>query len=149
MTPSPYSPAVPLRTLTRTACGLIAAAFVFFSTQSLAYTGEEMLADCQAAEAFYREKPTANPYQSMRGTRCMAYIAGFVDSYAISQYLTDKIGVQLNAFCLPPDNDLTYRLVRAVLAHLEYRPPGSNTSTATLVAGALAKTFPCPEVPAK
>ena len=54
--------------------------------------------------------------------------------------------MKLNAFCLPNDPDLSMRLVRAVVIHVERVPPNTTMSTATLVAGALAKAFPCPEV---
>lgn len=108
-----------------------------------AYSGKELLEDCQAADAFYAERKGADPYQSVRGARCLAYVAGFADGYGVGDYLADKVGVRLNAICLPTDGDLSYRLVRAVLAHLDKQPPTSGASTATLVAGALAKVFPC------
>jgi len=113
------------------------------SLNALAYTGDELRGDCLAAEEFYAAKTNADPYQSIRGARCMAYVAGFADGYAVSDYLAEKVGVTLNAICLPKDKDLPYRLVRSVLAHLEHIPPNSTSSTATLVAAALAKTFPC------
>ena len=109
-----------------------------------AYSGRELLEDCQAAESFYVEKKSTDPYQSVKGARCMAYVAGFADGYGIGDYLAGKVGLQLNAICLPTDGDLQYRLVRAVLAHLEKQPPNTTADTRTLVAGALSKTFPCP-----
>jgi Rap1a immunity proteins len=115
------------------------------SLNVLAYTADELRADCLAAEDFYLQQKGGDPYQSIRGARCMAYVAGFADGYAVSDYLADRVGVRLNAFCLPPDRDLPYRMLRAVLAHLDRQPPKSDISTATLVAGALAKTFPCGE----
>lgn len=108
-----------------------------------AYTADELRGDCLAAEEFYAAKANTDPHQSIRGARCMAYVAGFADGYAVSDYLAEKVGVSLNAICLPKDKDLPYRLVRSVLSHLDKMPPDSTTSTATLVAAALAKTFPC------
>jgi hypothetical protein len=113
------------------------------SLSAHAYTADELHGDCLAAEEFYAAKANVDPYQSIRGSRCMAYVAGFADGYAVSDYLAEKVGVSLNAICLPKDKDLPYRLVRSVLAHLERTPPKSTSSTATLVAAALAKTFPC------
>jgi hypothetical protein len=76
----------------------------------------------------------------------MAYVAGFADGYGVGDFLSEKVGVKLNAICLPEESkDLTYRLVRAVLSHLERQPPNNKASTATLVAGALSKAFPCQE----
>jgi hypothetical protein len=114
-----------------------------FAVSAHAYTADELRADCLAAEDFYSEKKSSDPYQSIRGARCMAYIAGFADAFAVSDYLAEKVGIRLNAFCLPADNDMPYRMVRAVLAHLDKQPPKTQTSTATLVAGALSKSFPC------
>lgn len=109
-----------------------------------AYTGKELLADCQAAEALHLDKKASDPYQSLQGSRCMAYVSGFADGYAVTGYLADQVGVQINAFCLPAEgDDRQYRLVRAVLAHLERQPPGSDLAPRTLVAGALSKAFPC------
>ncbi len=113
------------------------------SCSAHAYSGKELFDDCLAAEALYAQKKAADPYQSMRGGRCLAYIAGFSDGYAIGDFLADKVGVQLNAWCLPKEADTSYRMVRAVLAHLEKLPPNSPINTGQLVAGALAKTFPC------
>jgi hypothetical protein len=72
-------------------------------------------------------------------------VAGFADGYAVSKHLADKVGVRLNAFCLPPDDNLPRRLVRAVLDHLERLPANGDSGTATLVAGALSRAFPCPD----
>ncbi|MGE5469878.1 MAG: Rap1a/Tai family immunity protein [Bacteroidota bacterium] len=116
-----------------------------FATAAHAYSVDELREDCQAADNFFNDKKGSDPYQSVRGTRCIAYLAGFADSYAVSDYLADKIGIKLNAFCLPNDSDLSPRLVRAVLAHLEHLPPKPTGSTAMLVASALAKSFSCPD----
>ena len=122
---------------------LLCLASAAFSFSAHAYTADELRGDCLATEEFYAAKANADPYQSIRGARCMAYVAGFADGYAVSDYLAEKVGVTLNAICLPKDKDLPYRLVRSVLAHLERTPPKSTSSTATLVAAALSKTFPC------
>ena len=108
-----------------------------------AYTNQELREDCQAAEDFYAHKKNTDIYQSVRSARCISYVAGFADGYAVSNYLAEKVDVKLNAFCLPNDGELSARLVRAVLAQLDRQPPNSTASTAMLVAGALAKTFPC------
>jgi hypothetical protein len=93
----------------------------------------------------YAKQKSSDPYQSIRSARCIAYVAGFADSYAVSEYLAGQIGIKLNAYCLPNDPDLSMRLVRAVTIHVERVPPNTTMSTATLVAGALAKAFPCAE----
>ena len=114
-----------------------------FATQAQAYSSQELREDCLAAEGFYAQKKNSDPFESIRSARCIAYVAGFADSYAVSDYLAEKVGIKLNAFCLPKDSDLPPRLVRSVLAHLDRQPPNTTASTAMLVAGALAKTFPC------
>ena len=113
------------------------------STQALAYSNQELREDCLAAENFYAQKKSTDPYQSVMSARCISYVAGFADGYAVSDYLAEKVGVKLNAFCLPTDGNLSARLVRAVLGHLDRQPPNSTASTAMLVASALANTFPC------
>lgn len=109
-----------------------------------AYSGSELLEDCQAAEAVYAQKKPSDPYQSVKAARCMSYVTGFADGYGVGDFLSGKVGVQLNALCLPKDGDVPYRLMRAVLSHLEKQPPNADAPTANLVAGALAKAFPCP-----
>lgn len=112
-----------------------------------AYTAQELLEDCRNAERLYAGEKNSDPYFSLRSGRCIAYVAGFADGYSVGDYLADKIGVRINAFCLPKDDpQLSLRLVRAVVIHVERVPPDTTMSTATLVAGALAKAFPCPEV---
>lgn len=107
-----------------------------------AYTTQELLQDCRAAETAAND-PNAPAEQVQKGERCTAYLSGFADAYAVSDYLADRVGVRLNAFCLPRQGDLLFRLVRAVVIHLERTPPNSTASPATLVAGALGKSFPC------
>lgn len=121
----------------------IFAALMAFSAH--AYNGNELLGDCRAAEEGFDGKHNSDPYQSLRSTRCLSYVSGFADGYAVGDYLAERVGVGLNAFCLPKDPDLSRRLVRAVVIHVERVPPDTGVSTATLVAGALAKAFPCPD----
>lgn len=116
-----------------------------FAGSAQAYTGQQLREDCQAADEFFAQKKSTDPYQSVKSARCLSYVAGFADGYAVSDYLADKVGVRLNAFCLPNDPDLSMRLVRAVAIHLERVPPNTTVGTANLVAGALAKAFPCSE----
>lgn len=118
---------------------------LLLSGMAHAYTAKEMLEDCKAAESMYAGEKNSDPFFAMRSGRCIAYVAGFADGYAVSDYLAEKVGVRLNAFCLPNDNDLSLRMVRAVVIHVERTPPQTTSSTATLVAGALAKSFPCTE----
>ena len=118
---------------------------LLFALPAHAYSGKELREDCTAAEGSFASKAATNPntYQSARGARCIGYIEGFVDGYAVSDHLAESVGVKLNAFCLPKSSDLSYRLVRSVLAHLDRLPPNTETGTATLVAAALSRTFPC------
>ncbi len=123
---------------------LAAASFLaLMSLPSQAYSGPELLADCQAAEAFFSEGRRPDPYQSVRGTRCLAYVSGFADGFGVADGLAEKVGVQLNALCLPADSSRQFRLVRAVVSHLEHQPPGADADPATLVAGALSRAFAC------
>ena len=110
-----------------------------------AYTTDELRGDCIAADDQFAGQKSSDPYQAIRSARCIAYVAGIADGYAVGYYLAEKIGVRLGAFCLPNDPDLSLRLVRAVRIHVERTPATTTASTATLVAGALAKTFPCPD----
>ncbi|MBI2277507.1 MAG: hypothetical protein HYU74_09165 [Dechloromonas sp.] len=115
-----------------------------FATQAHAYSSTELRGDCVAAEELYNQQKSSDPLHAIRSARCIAYVAGFADGYAVSDYLAEKVGVKLNAFCLPKDDaNLSPRLVRSVLAHLDRQGPNPTASTAMLVAGALAKSFPC------
>jgi len=117
----------------------------FFALPAHAYSGKELREDCLAAEASVAPNASITAYKSAKGARCIGYLEGFVDGYAISDHLAETVGVKLNAFCLPKSPDLSYRLVRSVLAHLDRQPPNPESGTATLVAAALSKTFPCAE----
>lgn len=116
-----------------------------FSAAAHAYSIKELHEDCKAADDFFAQHKSSDPYDAVKSGRCISYVAGFADGYAVSDYLADKVGLKLNAFCLPNQGDLSSRLVRAVLAHLEHLPPNPSGSTAMLVASALAKSFPCPD----
>ena len=117
-----------------------------FALPAHAYSGKELREDCLAAEAGFSSSATSpNTYQSPKGARCLGYLEGFVDGYAVSDHLAESVGVKLNAFCLPKSADLSYRLVRSVLAYLDRQPPNPEASTAALVAAALSRTFPCAE----
>ena len=118
----------------------------FFALPVHAYSGKELRDDCLAAESsFAANAARPDVYQSPKGARCIGYIEGFADGYAVGDFLAETVGVKVNAFCLPKSPDLSYRLVRSVLAHLDRQPPNPESSTATLVAAALSKTFPCTE----
>jgi len=116
-----------------------------FAGHAHAYTAQEMLEDCRNAERLYAGEKNSDPFFAIRSNRCISYVAGFADGYAVSDFLAEKVGVRINAFCLPNDPDLSLRLVRAVVIHVERVPPDTTVTTATLVAGALAKAFPCQE----
>lgn len=122
---------------------LIAALLV--ASHAEAYTGQELHEDCLAAEAFYAGEKSSDPYQSVRSGRCIGYLAGFADGYAVADFLSEKVGVKINAFCLPKSPDLSPRLVRAVLGGFDRVPPKTGVNTATLVASSLARSFPCAE----
>lgn len=116
-----------------------------FAGHAHAYTAQEMLEDCRSAERLYAGEKNSDPFFAIRSNRCISYVAGFADGYAVSDFLAEKVGVRINAFCLPNDPELSLRLVRAVVIHVERVPPDTTVTTATLVAGALAKAFPCQE----
>ncbi|MBN8462157.1 MAG: hypothetical protein J0M01_04990 [Dechloromonas sp.] len=120
--------------------------FALFALPAHAYSGKELREDCLAAEGSFASGATSpNAYQSPKGARCLGYLEGFVDGYAVSDRLAESVGVKLNAFCLPKSADLSYRLVRSVLAYLDRQPPNPDGSTAAIVAAALSRTFPCGE----
>jgi hypothetical protein len=125
---------------------LLVLLFAIFAVPVHAYSGKELREDCLAAEgAFAASAASPNAYKSPSGARCLGYLEGFVDGYAVSDHLAESVGVTLNAFCLPKSADLSYRLVRSVLAYLDRQPPNPESSTAALVAAALSRTFPCGE----
>lgn len=112
----------------------IALAGALLATAAHAYTPSELFTDCQAVDGAPGTPAAA---------RCLAYFDGFADGYAVGDYLASKVGVQLGAICVPRGGELNERLARAALIQLERMPPNSQSSTSTIVAGALAKAFPC------
>ncbi len=116
---------------------------MIFATSAHAYSGRELREDCRAADELLSQENSADPNLSAKSARCIAYVNGFADGYAVSDFLAEKVGVKLNAICLPNDPELSMRLVRAVVIHVERVPPDTTVSPAKLVAGALTKTFPC------
>ncbi len=126
----------------RTLCLLAA----LFAGTAHAYDLQQLNEDCRAQELrIGDDKPLIDIPKQTQSDRCLAYIRGVVDGYEIADRLAGKVGVQLNAFCLPKDPEIDFRLTRAVVIQLERMPPLSTVSAATLVAGSLAKAFPCPE----
>ena len=113
------------------------------SLQAHAYTGKELREDCQAAEESFAKSGRLDPRASPGAARCVGYVEGFADGYAISDFLAESVGVKLNAFCLPKTPDLSSRLVRAVLGGFDRVPPNTGVNTATLVASSLSRSFPC------
>lgn len=119
---------------------------LFACASAQAYDIKQLDSDCRAQELHIGdERPAVDVPTQAKTASCLAYIRGVVDGYTIGETLAGKIGVRLNAFCLPNDSELDFRLTRAVVIQLERLPPRSTVSPATLVAGALAKAFPCPE----
>ncbi|MDR2839123.1 MAG: hypothetical protein LBV49_11260 [Azonexus sp.] len=116
---------------------------------AFAYSGNELRADCQAADTLHNDPNYSDPALVASSARCLGYVMGFADGYAISDYLAEKVGVRLAAFCLPKDENLPHRLIRAVLSQFDRLPPKSDGSPATLTAAALARSFPCAIEPDK
>ncbi len=91
----------------------------------------------------YAKQKSSDPFKSIRSARCIAVCRRLCRWLRGQQHPAEQVSIKLNAFCLPNDPDLSMRLVRAVTIHVERVPPNTTMSTATLVAGALAKAFPC------
>lgn len=115
------------------------------SSLAQAYQAGELREDCQIAESMLAQQTSLTPYDSLRGTRCISYLAGFADGYAVADYLGSKVGLQIGAFCLPKEENLPPRMVRALLAQFDRMPPQIRQSTAEIAAAALARSFPCNE----
>ena len=84
-----------------------------------AYSSADLREDCLAAEESLNAPKAGDMPHSASAERCIGYVTGFADSYAVSDYLAEKVGVRLNAFCLPRESDLQRRLVRSVLAQID------------------------------
>ena len=116
-----------------------------------AYTGPELQEDCLAAEVLLTGQNSTDIFHSVKSSRCLNYLDGFLDGYGIADRLTEKVGVRINAFCPPREPEARVRLVRlvrAVLAYLDRQPPFPANSTvpaANVVAGAFSKAFVCQE----
>jgi hypothetical protein len=108
-----------------------------------AYTAAELRRDCSAAEDLFNAGKSPLAEGPTGPARCVGYVQGFVDGFAVGEYLADSVGVKLNAICPPEGQDATRRLVRSVVAHLERQPPDTRATSASLVGGALSRAFPC------
>lgn len=122
------------------ACGLL-----LCYSLAQAYQADELREDCRIAEGMLARQGNLTPYDSLRGTRCISYLAGFADGYAVADYLGGKVGLQLGAFCLPKEENLAPRMVRALLAQFDRMPPQVRQGTAEIAAAALARSFSCNE----
>ncbi|MGB4672897.1 MAG: Rap1a/Tai family immunity protein [Azovibrio sp.] len=113
-----------------------------------AYTGPELQEDCLAAEILLTGQKSTDIFHSVKSSRCLNYLDGFLDGYDIADRLAEKVGVRIDAFCPPREIEARVRLVRAVLAYLDRQPPFPANSTvpaAHVVAGAFSKAFSCKE----
>ena len=72
---------------------LILTAGLLLAGSAQAYTIPELRTDCQAAEPIVNGERVTDPGESLKGARCIAYLAGFADSYAVSDYLASKVGI--------------------------------------------------------
>lgn len=126
---------------------LIGLLFAFpFAAQ--AYTGPELQEDCLAAEILLTGQKSTDIFHSVKSSRCLNYLDGFLDGYSIAERLSERVGVRLNAFCAPRESDERVRLVRAVLAYLDRQPPfptGSTIPAAQVAGAAFSKAFACKE----
>lgn len=112
-----------------------------------AYTAGELQQDCLAAEVMLGPQKSSAPYDALRGTRCISYLAGFVDGYAIADYLASRVDLRLGGICIPKEEDITPRMVRAIIAQFERMPAKVSQGTAEITAAALARHFPCNDSP--
>lgn len=113
-----------------------------------AYSGPELQEDCLAAEQLLTGQKSTDIFHSVKSSRCLTYLDGFLDGYGIGDRLADKVGVRLNAFCAPRGQEDRIRLVRAVLAYLDRQPPfpkDSEIGAVQVVGAAFSKAFACKE----
>lgn len=109
-----------------------------------AYTGPELQEDCLAAESSLMGQKSMDVFYSVKSSRCLNYLEGFLDGYGVGEHLAGRIGVGIRAFCAPREERA--RLVRAVLAYLDKQPPfppDSTVSAGNVVAAAFARAFEC------
>lgn len=115
------------------------------SALNFRYHAHDLQQDCRAAET-HLQKGGDKLSQDSRSQRCLAYVHGFLASYQISQHLAQQIGIDLNAFCPPPQGESDdLELVRALLRQLERLPQSAlaHTTAASQTAAALSNAYPC------
>ena len=113
-----------------------------------AYSGPELQEDCLAAETLLAGQKSTDVFHSVKSSRCLNYLEGFLDGYGVAERLGERVGVRLNAFCAPRGAEERIRLVRAVLAYLDRQPPfpsGSAIPAAQVAWAAFSKAFSCKE----
>lgn len=108
-----------------------------------AYDGRDLQRDCEAAETLFAQPTAGNPYETLRAARCFSYLTGLVDGYALGDYMADRIGVSLNALCLPTGDDAPRLMIKALLSYARQQAPGGSLPTHLLAAGAMVKHFSC------
>ncbi len=119
-----------------------------FSLPALAYSGPEVKEDCVAAEILLTGQKSTDIFHSVKSSRCITYLEGFVDGFDVADHLADRVGVRLNAICAPKGPENRIRLVRAVLAYLDRQPPfpkDQEIPASQVVGAALASSFTCKE----
>ena len=97
------------------------------SLDALAYSAAELREDCQAADTTIVQNKPADPQHALRVARCTYYLSGFADGYTVGDYLADKVGVQLNAFCVPRTPAEMVEAVRRLAADRAAGLPGGGT----------------------
>lgn len=113
-----------------------------------AYTGPELQEDCLAAETLLTGQKSTDIFHSVKSSRCLTYLEGFLDGYGVAERLGNRVGIRLNAFCAPREAEERVRLVRAVLAYLDRQPPfpaGSTIPAAQVAGAAFSTAFACKE----
>ena len=96
---------------------------LLFATSAHAYTGQELRGDCQAAEEMYAGQKSSDPFQAIRSARCIAYVAGFADSYGVSDYLAEQVGIPTeNIFVI--ENGQVVQLENGIISMGERVPGG-------------------------
>lgn len=113
-----------------------------------AYSGPELQEDCLAAESLLSGTRSTDIFHSVKSSRCLAYLEGFLDGYAVGERLAGRVGVSLGAFCAPRESGERIRLVRAVLAYLDRQPPfpkDTDIGATQVAAAAFSIAFACKE----